>query len=357
VQASIGVSLGVGIGVRRALALPLTECQYYAPDPSVSNRHPRVLTGPHVVRDRPYTDASCRRGRPGARWLSFHRQDDSALGVVVVRAIEVAGARIQVEEVGAGPPALVLHGGLGLDHHAYRSLDPLASALRLVYLDHRGNGRSTGDVATATMAQWAEDAAAVARDVGGEGGVIVIGHSFGGFIAQEMAIAHGAEVRALILVATTPGQLGDGERPAPDGPPMPAEFATMLSAMPESDDEYAALMRRLAPAYLHETPADVLVDLLRDTVFSAAAMRRGFEQLASWSSVDRLATVTAPVLLLAGRHDAFTAWPQSDRIASRLPDAEVVIFEHSAHFPWLEEPDLFFSSVLDWLRRRDLVDD
>lgn len=272
-----------------------------------------------------------------------------------MRGIDVAGARIEVEEVGDGPVALVLHGGLGLDHQLYRSLDPLASSLRLVYLDHRGNGRSSGDVATATMAQWANDAAAVAQAVAGVEPVIVIGHSYGGFIAQEMAITHGASVRALILVTTTPGQLGDAETPAPEGPPMPAEFAAMLSAMPESDDEYAAFLRRLAPAYLHRTAAEVLRDLMRDTVFSAAAMRRGFEELASWSSVDRLATVTAPVLLLAGRHDPFTAWPQSHRIASRLADADVVIFEQSAHFPWLEEPESFFPAVLDWLRRRDLI--
>jgi proline iminopeptidase len=272
-----------------------------------------------------------------------------------VRAISIPGAEIMVEEIGDGPVALVLHGGLGLDHQTYRSLDPLASSLRLVYLDHRGNGRSTGDPATATMVQWAADAAAVASDVAGDEPVIVIGHSFGGFIAQEMAISHGAQVRAAILLTTTPGQLGDGEEPVPDGPPMPAEFGEMLSNMPETDEEYAAFMQRLAPAYLHDTPIEVLRDAMRDTVFSAAAMRRGFEELARWSAVDRLHQVTVPVLLVAGRHDAFTAWPQSERIAARLPDAEVLIFEHSGHFPWLEEPDAFFPAIEDWLLRRGLA--
>ena len=273
-----------------------------------------------------------------------------------MRTVDVPGAQIVVEEVGDGPVALVLHGGLGLDHQPYRSLDPLAASLRLAYLDHRGNGRSTGDAATATMARWAADAAAVAQDLAGGEPVIVIAHSYGGFIAQEMAIAHGACVRALILVGTTPGQLGRGEEPAPEGPPMPSAFAEMLSVMPESDEEYATLMRQLAPAYLHQTDAAVLRELVENTVFSAAAMRRGFEELGRWSSIDRLATVTAPVLLVVGRHDAFTAWPQSDRIAARLTDAEVAILEHSGHFPWLDEPDRFFAAVLEWLRRRELID-
>jgi proline iminopeptidase len=78
-------------------------------------------------------------------------------------------------------------------------------------------------------------------------------------------------------------------------------------------------------------------------------MVRGFEVLASWSSVDRLAGIVAPTLVLGGRHDVFTAWPQAHRIASRIPGAEVVVFEESGHFPWIEEPDRFFAVVRDWL--------
>jgi proline iminopeptidase len=88
------------------------------------------------------------------------------------------------------------------------------------------------------------------------------------------------------------------------------------------------------------------------TIYSAAAMRRGFEELAGWSSVDRLHEVDVPTLLIAGRHDALTAWPQSERIAARLPDSEVVILEESGHIPWLDEPDAFFAAVRDWLERR-----
>ena len=43
---------------------------------------------------------------------------------------------------GHGPTCLVMHGGLGIDHTMYRSLDPLGEHMRLIYYDHRGNGRS-----------------------------------------------------------------------------------------------------------------------------------------------------------------------------------------------------------------------
>jgi proline iminopeptidase len=270
--------------------------------------------------------------------------------------IEVPGARLHVEEVGEGPVALVLHGGLGVDHQMYRTLDPFGARLRLVYLDHRANGRSTGEVSTVTMDRLAADAASVAASVSPDEPVIVIGHSYGGFIAQELMISHPECVRGVVLVATTPGQLGTGEEPAADGPPLPAEFADLLASMPETDGELASFMHRMAPAYLHRTPADVLHEAMAPTRFRVAAMARGFEVLADWSSVDRLAGVTLPVLLVVGRHDAFTAWPQSERIAARLPDAELVLLEQSGHLPWLEEPDEFFPAVTDWLERRGLLD-
>jgi proline iminopeptidase len=270
--------------------------------------------------------------------------------------VDMHGAQLFVQELGAGPVALVLHGGLGIDQQPYRTLDPLSSVLRMVYVDHRGNGRSSRpDPATLTMTQWADDAAAVATSIVEGLPVVVIGHSFGGFIAQELAIRHPGAVRALILLATTPGQLGEGEEPAPAGPPIPDQFTELLATMSATDRELAESILQLAPAYLHIAPAEALTAAMADTVFSAVAMRRGFEELATWSSVDRLTGVRVPVLVVAGRHDPFAAWPQAHRIADRLPDADLIVFEHSSHFAWLDEPDAFFDTVTDWLTRRHLI--
>ena len=262
---------------------------------------------------------------------------------------------LHVEVVGDGVPALVLHGGLGVDHCLYRSLDELAAGLQLIYLDHRGNGRSARpDPATLTMAGWADDAAAVGHAVAGDRPLVVIGHSYGGFIGQELAIRHPSAVRSLVLVCTTPGQLGTGEEPAPPGPPLPAAFAEVVSSVPATDDDLAAAMEALAPAYLHRADPQVLRSLMAGTTFSASAMRRGFEVLADWSSVERLTSITAPTLVLAGRHDPFSAWPQAVRIGALVPHADVVVFEHSSHFPWIEEPQEFFETVRSWLRQHDV---
>ena len=92
---------------------------------------------------------------------------------------------------------------------------------------------------------------AVGRAVAGDRPLVVIGHSYGGFIAQELAIRQPDAVAALVLVCTTPGQLGTGEQPAPPGPSVPSVFAEMLASAPEADEDLAAAMGALAPAYVH----------------------------------------------------------------------------------------------------------
>ena len=268
---------------------------------------------------------------------------------------DINGTTLHYTEVGEGPICLVMHGGLGYDQTLYRTLDPLAEHLHLVYYDHRGNGRSgRPPIETLTMAQLADDAAALADHLGAER-FLVLGHSFGGFVAQELAIRHGNRLTGLILLDTTPGQLGEGEQPAPEGPPIPPEFAALLANFPTTDEEYAAGSRVLLPAYLHSVDAAAVEPLLEGTIFDAAAMVRGFEILNQWSSVDRLSQVTVPVFLGVGRHDAFTSFPQSYRIAGRLADAEVVVYEDSGHFPWVEEPGHVFASINAWLTQHDLA--
>jgi pimeloyl-ACP methyl ester carboxylesterase len=77
--------------------------------------------------------------------------------------------------------------------------------------------------------------------------------------------------------------------------------------------------------------------------------------LAGWSSIDRLANIKVPALLLWGRHDTVCSVPQSRRIAAHLPTAEVAIFENSGHFPWVEEAQAFFAVLNAWLTRKALA--
>src|SRR6059058_5889365 len=101
--------------------------------------------------------------------------------------VPINGTEIFYEELGRG--ILVMHGGLGFDHTYFRPfLDPLAEQGRLVYYDHRIYGRSgRPPLETLTHEQLVEDAEALRRHLG-LGQMVLIGHSYGGFLAQELAL-------------------------------------------------------------------------------------------------------------------------------------------------------------------------
>ena len=269
--------------------------------------------------------------------------------------VDIDGVPIHHEVDGApgAPPLLVLHGGLGLDHVLYRrTLAPLADDFRVVHFDQRANGRSLpADVGTITMERLADDAVALADRLGLDR-FAVLGHSYGGFVAQELAIRHPGRLDKVVLVDTTPGQLGtgevDGEHGVAQAPP-PEVIAMVSGPPPSTDEEMASGMADLFPAYFRRPEALDLAGLERGTVFRVAAMVRGFEVMAGWSSVDRLHAIGVPTLVVVGRHDVFTAWPQAMRIGARIPGAAVEIFEESGHFPWIEEPERFFPLVRDFL--------
>ncbi|HEX6676744.1 MAG TPA: alpha/beta fold hydrolase [Actinomycetes bacterium] len=268
--------------------------------------------------------------------------------------VEVNGTTLWYEAFGDGPTCLVMHGGLGLDHALCRPVvERLAGRLRLVWYDHRGNGRSgRPPLETLTMEQLADDADALARRLGA-GPVLVLGWSYGGFVAQELAVRHPARVAGLVLVGTTPGQLGATERPGGEqGPPPPAELAGLTGRPPAvGDEEFAAVMRGFVAYMVHRADPAELTAALDRTVLDAAAWRRSMEVLAGWSVVDRLGQVRVPTLVLAGRHDFLAAPPQAERIASRIPGAERVVFDHSGHALTYDEPDRFLAVVGDWLAR------
>lgn len=264
--------------------------------------------------------------------------------------ITADGAELFVERVGSGPPVLMLHGGLGVDHSYFRpDFDQLADICEVVYLDHRGNGRSDEAQDPTTIESLADDAAGVIRSLVGRSAVV--GHSFGGFVAQELALRHPDVVEKLVLLSTTPGQLGTADDPEGyQGAPPPPELAEILSQPPSTDEDYAAVMRRLASYYMYGDPGP-LADRMSDVRFRVRPMLEGFQSLATWSSADRLGDLSIPLLLIVGDHDHFTSHPQSERIARLVPQSELHVIAGSGHFPWLEAPEECFGLLRSFLAR------
>lgn len=265
----------------------------------------------------------------------------------------VNGTDLFYIEAGSGPACLVLHGGLGFDHtYLHPWLDPLGDVFGLVYYDHRGNGRSgRPPLETLTFAQFCDDANAL-RELLDVEKVAVMGHSYGGFIALEYALRYPGRLSHLVLVDTAPAfknvdeVFANAERKGTD------EMMEVLRApSPEEDAELMRMMRVIAPLYFRRFDEELSDRMMADTIVSASAGMRGEELLAEYDVTSRLGEIRAPTLVLVGRDDFICPPSQAAIMHEGIAGSELVVFEESGHFPWVEEPDAFFGAIRDWLGR------
>lgn len=266
---------------------------------------------------------------------------------------ELNGTEIYYRVAGGGPPCLVMHGGLGIDHSYLAGLDVLGDALRLVYYDHRGNGRSgRPPIETLTFAQLADDADALRAHLGHER-IAVLGHSIGGAIALEYALRYPDHVSHLILVCTASRfdvtDPAAAERLARKG--MTPEIAEALAQAGESDAALRRYVELVGPVYFHVFDAARYREMIAGIVYNAAAMLRGFEIAAGWEVLPRLAALRVPTLLVAGGGDAITPPEESATLQRNIPGAECVVLPRCGHFPWLEQEQEFTTVIRNWLHQ------
>jgi proline iminopeptidase len=269
-----------------------------------------------------------------------------------------------VTERGAGEPALfVLHGGPGLDHTMFGSyLDALGDRRRLLLVDERGSGRSQPAPAqTWGLAHHAADVEAMAGALGIER-YAVLGHSYGAFIALQHAVDFPGSPAATIVSSGIPDarflarvqeELAAFE-PVELREQVQASWAAEANARTQED--VAALLSDQLPFHFAD-PRDARIEDLRaamtDAVYGPDVLRAAAtEDYGAIAVENRLTDVTHPVLVLAGRHDRTCSVPAAEAMVAGLPDAELVILEHSGHMGYVEENEAYVAAVADFLERR-----
>lgn len=267
---------------------------------------------------------------------------------------DLNGTHLYYREVGHGLPCLVMHGGLGFDHtHLRPWVDQLSDAMRLIYYDHRGNGRS-GRPALDTLSyeRFSADAEAL-RDHLGLGNICVMGFSAGGAIALHYALAYPRHLSHLILVGTHAAWDYGDELAANIArkEPTPEMRAAFDAEPPASDAEFARMVETIMPLYFHRPDPAASRRFLEDVIWSASAYARYAEILESYDVVARLGEITASTLVIVGQHDSITPPVEAERLQQGIPNSELVVFERSGHMPYVEETDAFASLVRDWLNR------
>lgn len=253
----------------------------------------------------------------------------------------------------SGPPILFMHGGLGLDHAYFRpSLDALSDEFQLIYYDHRGNGRSQtpADWSSVDLNTFVGDAEALMQKLGFDQ-FILYGHSYGGFIAQEFALRFPKRLKGLILSNTSPN-LADYplEFPSWATDDTCAKFGELFNTPPATDADFRAAWQKILPMYWKDMDTSLSADIDKRTVYRADAWHRASALLGGFQTKGRLKDVSVPSLILGGEFDFITPAKAQEDIHAELPNAQLVIFKDSAHFPIMSKNADYLAAIRNWAK-------
>ncbi len=238
----------------------------------------------------------------------------------------ISGARLHYERAGTGIPLLHI-GGTGGDLR--RSPSPLewpgGDRFDQVVYDHRGLGRSVAADPSAqpSMADFAADALALADHLGWRR-FAVVGVSFGGMVAQELAIGAGARVTHLVLACTSSGGAGGASGPLHEILALEPEtaLARMVELVDTRTNEDVALRARLV-----ETLA-----ALTDAAQRPPGLAPQLEARRHHDAWSRLRQIVAPTLVVAGCFDGLAPPANARALAGAISGAELEIFDGGHDF-------------------------
>lgn len=271
------------------------------------------------------------------------------------------GVRLFVDVIGSGwvpdgprlrqrPTVILMHGGPGFDHSAFRPvLDPLAEVAQLIVYDHRGHGRSDRRPPSEwTLDTWADDIVRLCDALGVER-PIVLGQSFGGFVAQRYLARH-PQHPAKVVLSSTSGAFNLARKLAcfeARGRPAARALAERFWNAPDAANT-AEYMQQVMPLYNTQPAADPQA---RERVLPVWEILWHFvrHEMPGMDLLPGLAAARCPVLVMAGEDDPVCPLADAQDIAAALPPGlgELVSFPGVGHGAWRDRP----AEALALLRR------
>ncbi len=288
--------------------------------------------------------------------------------------VDAHGVLIYYQVLGQGSPLLIVHGGPGASHDYFLPyLLPLARHHKLIFIDERGSGKSEklDDPSGYTVENMVEDTEAVRQGLK-LGRISLLGHSYGGVLAQAYALKYQANLTHLMLCSTFYSTSKMNE-----------VFQRMLANMtPELRDrilslEKAGLFGKGKDYEKNRYPNDYMIAAWAEGYFPYLYQRRpdaNYDPIANgnmswdlyremWGShgeyvidgnlksveyADRLKTLKVPTLITAGDHDE-CAPSLSEEMHQLIAGSKLVIFPESGHMNFVDQPALFNKTIGDFL--------
>lgn len=249
---------------------------------------------------------------------------------------------IEWEEVGEGPPVLLIH-GLGYGRWGWEPLVPtLKERFRVITFDNRGIGESSVPEGPYSAAQMAGDALAV-LDAAGAGQAHLVGASLGGMIAQELALSHPDRVDRLVLIASHPG--------APHGYPMPevtVQLMTEAQALPPEEALHRFVVNALGPE-----PDRSVVERIMGHRLANPPDPTGWQGQAAagttYEGGDRARDMASPTLVLTGTADRVVDPRNGELLADMIPDSTLHVVPDGGHLLFWEHPEQIADLMIQFL--------
>jgi proline-specific peptidase len=250
------------------------------------------------------------------------------------------------------PTLVALHGGPGFDHSMLKNaFRPLADGVQVITFDQRGNGRSDhGDSAKWNLDQWADDVAGFCEALEIEKPV-VLGQSFGSFVAMAFAIRHPDKPAKLILSSGAPRIDLDRARAMFErlGGAEALEVFNRYWDEPGDEQNFADYMRVCLPLY---NPTPVSEEVIARVVMNRELMERfGLGELRTFDYRAELGKIRCPTLVLAGELDPITTVDDAEDIVAALPP-ELVRFERfpqAGHGVFRDQPDEALAVIREFI--------
>lgn len=223
-------------------------------------------------------------------------------------------------------PLLLLH-AWGESRRSFARLIPLLTGFRAYAPDPRGQGEADKPADGYSLAEQAEDAAAI-LDALGVPRAAVVGSSSGGYVAQQLAAAHPDRVAALVLVGSPLSLQG---RPA---------FADEVDALTDPLDE--AWVRNSLTWFprVHDIPAWYLENLVQDGLrMPAHTWKAILHGLIDAAPPTDTGPIRAPTLILWGARDNLLPRTDQETLAARIPGAVLRVYPDAAHCVLWECPE------------------
>lgn len=291
------------------------------------------------------------------------KQTAREINLVKETFVNVDGAKLFCRSIGKGSPIIVIHGGPGLTQdYLLPQMYKLAEKHFVIFYDQRGCGQSTGEINSKSinMETYVKDLEAIKKAFNFDK-VSVLGHSWGGFLAMEYAITYPDSINKLILANSMPASSEEYDlfikeymrRMAPFQEELTEIYKSQsfLEGSPEANERAFRIMFRTY-CYSEEkaellnlfmTPQASLNQLKVYNCFCESIFSKNFNLHES------LKKLRMPVLVIHGDVDPIP-FISADNMHTSIRNSHYVLMKNCGHFPYVEEPDLFFNHVFEFLK-------